>query len=194
VGTSEYIKILVDPCRLYSAFGIDAAEVVGATIDVSDIAQLKGIFDVDRLAAIKDDALRVELVTKALASNLASRPTMTSQFDINDLLMESRVTGLATHHEICARSFRNRIRRLTGLTPKSWMRVARFAGALRTLHSNTNGCGDTEDLDLYFDQSHMIHEFRKFTGTTPSIYQRSKSSGDFRPYMMLEKFPNDFSD
>ena len=186
-GTSEYIKILLDPCRLNSAFGIDAAEVVGATIDVSDIPQLRRVFEVDRLATISDGAQRVELVVEALANNLASRPTINRLFDIDDLLRESRVKGLAYQYGFSARSFRSQVRRSTGLTPKSWMRLARFAAALRRLHNNSSECGATEDSDLYFDQSHMIHEFRKFTGTTPAVYKLSQSSGDLRPYMMREK-------
>jgi len=58
-----------------------------------------------------------------------------------------------------------------GLTPKQFCRIQRFQQVLRLLDSG----GPVRWVDLalacgYCDQAHFIHEFRAFTGLTPSAY------------------------
>ena len=58
-----------------------------------------------------------------------------------------------------------------GLTPKLFCRIQRFQKALRAAHRR-------EEIDWaevaaacgYFDQSHLIHDFRAFTDVSPSAY------------------------
>jgi AraC-like DNA-binding protein len=58
-----------------------------------------------------------------------------------------------------------------GITPKRYARVLRFSGLLR--RANRGGPRDWAGLAAecgYFDQSHLIHEFRALTGLTPGAY------------------------
>ena len=58
-----------------------------------------------------------------------------------------------------------------GLTPKAFCRVRRFQRILETVHGAREvdwtdvalGCG-------YYDQPHFIHDFREFSGLTPTQY------------------------
>ena len=64
-----------------------------------------------------------------------------------------------------------------GLTPKVFARVARFRRALRAIEAST----DVDWAALaasceYFDQAHFIHDFRAFSGTSPSAYLRDRTS------------------
>lgn len=63
-----------------------------------------------------------------------------------------------------------------GLTPKLYARVARFQRVLRRVHPLADV--DWTDVALacgYFDQSHLIHDFRSFAGITPSEYVAHKT-------------------
>ena len=69
------------------------------------------------------------------------------------------------------RRFIELFHRQVGLTPKTFSRVRRFQRALRTVHGR-------RDIDWarvavesgYYDQAHFIHDFRGFSGFTPSVY------------------------
>lgn len=58
-----------------------------------------------------------------------------------------------------------------GLTPKSFCRVRRFQRILETVHREP--AVDWTDVALgcgYYDQAHFIHDFRQFSGLTPTLY------------------------
>lgn len=88
-----------------------------------------------------------------------------------------RDPGLRTSAEMAARvglsqrRFIQIFRDEVGLTPKLFCRVQRFQAVIKTI-----GRRETVDwLDLalsrgYFDQAHFIHDFREFSGLTPSEY------------------------
>jgi AraC-like DNA-binding protein len=64
-----------------------------------------------------------------------------------------------------------------GLTPKLFCRVRRFQQALEFINQGREfdwvdlaaGCG-------YFDQAHFIHDFRAFSGMSPTAYQAAKTA------------------
>lgn len=63
-----------------------------------------------------------------------------------------------------------------GLTPKLFCRVRRFQRVLQLIHKG--GDFDWADLAMdggYFDQAHFIHDFRTFSGMTPSTYLACKT-------------------
>jgi AraC-like DNA-binding protein len=74
-------------------------------------------------------------------------------------------TGLSPRHFI--RLFNDEV----GLTPKSFCRIRRFQRTVGLLHG---ACAvDWAETALacgYFDQSHMIHDFRDFAGLSPAAY------------------------
>lgn len=68
-----------------------------------------------------------------------------------------------------------------GLTPKLFCRVRRFRGVLDRIEKQlavhwaelAADCG-------YFDQAHLIHDFRAFAGITPAEYSRTMAEADRR--------------
>ncbi len=67
--------------------------------------------------------------------------------------------------------FIQRFEQAVGLTPKRYARVLRFGLLLPTLAR----CGPRDWAQIavdagYFDQSHLIREFRQLAGTTPAAY------------------------
>ena len=64
----------------------------------------------------------------------------------------------------------------TGLTPKMFCRIRRFQVAIRRAHKSA--CIDWATLALdcgYFDQAHFIHDFREFSGLTPSAWAAQRT-------------------
>jgi AraC-like DNA-binding protein len=63
-----------------------------------------------------------------------------------------------------------------GLGPKSLHRVLRFQAVIRALDGGTGGAWSTLAVRAgYYDQAHLIWDFREFTGLTPTEYLARRS-------------------
>lgn len=77
--------------------------------------------------------------------------------------------ALADHAGLSMRQFERRFIRHVGMRPKLFARIARFEAALDTKAcSATKSWTDVAHEFGYYDQMHMVHDFREFTGRTPT--------------------------
>jgi AraC-like DNA-binding protein len=68
-----------------------------------------------------------------------------------------------------------------GLTPKVFCRIRRFQRA--RILAEKREAPDWAELAVacgYFDQSHLIKDFKEFSGSTPNLYSAQQQSGDAR--------------
>ena len=80
-------------------------------------------------------------------------------------------TGYSQRHFI--EIFRNQV----GLTPKRFHRLHRFRKVIETVQNQTVVDWPEVGLSLgYFDQAHLIHDFREFSGLTPTKYLGLRTS------------------
>lgn len=89
-----------------------------------------------------------------------------------------RATGYS-HKHIAAL-----FRRYVGTTPKYLLRIARFQNAVRL----TKDCTQVDWQDIvhalhYYDQSHLIADFRLFAGCTPEAYLRMRTPDENHTYL-----------
>jgi len=64
-----------------------------------------------------------------------------------------------------------------GMMPKQYARIVRFKHSYhRLMFAEPGTVARRTHLDPYYDQSHFIHEFRKFLGTAPSARLAGRSS------------------
>ncbi len=69
-----------------------------------------------------------------------------------------------------------------GVTPKEFMKISRFQHALARIESGHSTSWSELSLDCgYYDQSHLIAEFRAYSGFTPVQYLRHQ--GDLLNYI-----------
>jgi hypothetical protein len=81
-----------------------------------------------------------------------------------------------------------RIEAEVGVTPKRYCRLLRFQQAVATTHCAKEV--DWAELALscgYFDQAHFIHEFREFSGLTPSAYRSNTTA--FQNHVTFLQYP-----
>jgi AraC-like DNA-binding protein len=87
-------------------------------------------------------------------------------------LKRSTVARVTSAIGMSGRGFIEAFRRETGYTPKVYARIQRFQRLLRRVH-RTAAEVDWSDAALacgYYDQSHLIRDFRAFSGLSPSDY------------------------
>ena len=86
------------------------------------------------------------------------------------------VEGLARELGVSRRQLERAFRRRTGMTPMQLGRVIRFQNVFRAL-PESGGDWISVALDCgYYDQSHLIRDFREFAGESPRAFLREEGS------------------
>jgi AraC-like DNA-binding protein len=82
-----------------------------------------------------------------------------------------RIGDVVDETGLSARRFIRLFSDEVGLTPKAFCRVRRFQRTVRLLHGATAvDWAETAVACGYYDQAHMIHDFREFAGLNPTAY------------------------
>jgi AraC-like DNA-binding protein len=82
-----------------------------------------------------------------------------------------RVTQLATELGVSERSLRRGFETVVGTSPKLYLRLLRFRRALSAARaSQSPDWAALAEQAGYFDQAHLIADFRALTGTTPAAF------------------------
>jgi AraC-like DNA-binding protein len=69
---------------------------------------------------------------------------------------------------LSSRQFERRFRNAVGISPKLFSRMQRFQKVLQTIDSPEATWVDTAISCGYYDQAHLIRDFREFAGSTPT--------------------------
>jgi transcriptional regulator GlxA family with amidase domain len=90
---------------------------------------------------------------------------------------EPRVDGVAERLGVTARHLRRAFREHIGIGPKEFARTVRLQRAVRMAESSTSGHARHDWVRIaadagYYDQAHLIADFRELIGLTPGAFQR----------------------
>ena len=79
-----------------------------------------------------------------------------------------RVAELSERAGVSTRHLRRAFDDVVGIGPKEYLRIVRFQRALRRMKTRTSSLGRVAHEYGYYDQAHMIADFRALTGCTPT--------------------------
>jgi AraC-like DNA-binding protein len=80
-----------------------------------------------------------------------------------------RIAALAANAGLSVRQFERSFIQQVGVRPKLYARIARFEAALDSkARSSTKSWTDVAHEFGYYDQMHMVHDFKDFTDETPT--------------------------
>lgn len=154
---------------------LPAAELHGAQVALRDVwgglaAELR-----ERLMDAATAEARFDVLEAALLRQLDGPPARHPAvgFALRELHhAPGRTIGEVREQTgVSERRFIELFHRQVGLTPKLYARVRRFQTAIRRIR--TGGPVDWADVALgcgYFDQAHLIHDFRAISGLKPGEY------------------------
>jgi AraC-like DNA-binding protein len=133
----------------------------------------------DRLRTANHPAEKFKLLEVALLERLNERAQLNAavRYALQEFSRRPqipRVQELAQEAGLSRRRFAQLFREQIGLTPKLYCRIQRFQNALKQIASGASV--DWAQLALaagYSDQAHLAHEFRDFSGLSPSAYLAS---------------------
>ncbi len=181
-GRVRSVGIRFRPGGVYPFVGVPARELAGQVIELEDVLGPLAGETLERLGP-GDDPARVFAEIDAL---LLARLTRSGTHDIPMQVAgglealdragpSASVIELARDLGVSHRTLLRLFDRWVGVTPKTIQRVLRFQKVIAWENAQSRldwsevayGCG-------YYDQAHLIRDFRAFTGTTPTRYRAAR--------------------
>ena len=164
------------PGGAFPFLGIEANELINAHASLADLWGSGAIELRERLCTAATPKQRFRIMEAALTPRL--HYDTTRQLQVRGALHMFRMGGsgalvrdVSRELGLSQRRFIQMFSSYVGLTPKVYCRIQRFQRA-RVLAEKLKA-PDWARLAVtcgYFDQSHLIHDFNEFSGSTPSTY------------------------
>ncbi len=167
------------PTGLYRLLGIPMFHFANEAVNGQDIIQLPlGRMEENLLGARDiDSCIRItESYLLPLADKRLHLPVTTENIAQKILHKKGQVhiTLLAKEHNLSLRQVERNFIREVGISPKTYSRMLRFDNLLKSRIARPGSKWTSLALESdYFDQMHLVKEFRHFLGITPSAFVAS---------------------
>jgi AraC-like DNA-binding protein len=175
------VAVRFRPGSAQAILGVPANELTDCIVRVEDLWGAEGRALRDRLLSARGPKEMLQLLDGALevrALRDAQRPSARLARHALGLITHAAtpisINDLAAMIGVSSRHLRRTFSENVGIGPKEFARIMRFQRAARAHMSRTNWTRVAMDVG-YYDQAHMIREFRELTGTTPSSFAKRPS-------------------
>jgi AraC-like DNA-binding protein len=178
-GPADLFIVVFHPDGFNRLFNIRAGELKDKVIPFSDL------IDWDRLkhaihisTALKE---KIDCIDNFFAGFLSTHPPSVNPLITSAISFIQKQKGLVTIDHLASftghhpRQLERQFTTAIGLSPKKFCNIIRihsFLKKLRTRKLNLTQCAYDSG---YYDQAHLIREFKQITGLTPSQYLRQVS-------------------
>jgi AraC-like DNA-binding protein len=167
----EALTVLFRPQGFHAVFGVPTSMFLNVAIEAHSVLgrDVSELFE--ELGNAKLFAERVASLDRFLLTAISSRkPLDHIHRTLNELVQPGprvKIAVLAEMAGVTVRQLERRSLDYMGLTPKMLMRIARFQRALRMKSTGSPSWSEVAHRLNYFDQMHMIKDFKEFTGESP---------------------------
>jgi len=175
-GRIEMITVVFQPYAAKVLFHIPSYLFRGQNVDTEAVEDVELSDLVKRVTDTSDNAVCIRLIEQFFLRRLYSLPEynlkrMSAVFDEINLQPQINISHLSETACLSSKQFGRIFTDYVGTTPKEFIRIIRMQRALLMLQQDPTTpfvqvayeCG-------FFDQSHMIKEFKLFSGYTPAEY------------------------
>lgn len=178
-GHHQAFSVCFQPAGVYRLFGIPGCELVNRA---EDAAQILDPAIAPLLDNLRNNSEDVEFMVRSVEAYLLRRlSTARSSHPVHVAALELRrsnglagIADLVQHTGHSVRHFDRAFLSQFGMTPKRYARVNRFGFALRLkLHSPHITWTEVSQEAGYFDQNHLVKDFRSLVGAAPGPYLKA---------------------
>ncbi|MCD0472705.1 helix-turn-helix domain-containing protein [Flavobacterium sp. JAS] len=172
------IIVVFQPNGIHQLLGIPANEFLDAIVSIDAVFGKNGEILQDKLSEQSNNQTRIELLNQFFRNQI-SKKSQTNQVIIDsslDFIISNKghfsITQLVKYTGYTERHLERKFKESIGLNPKKFGNVVRLHHFLKLLKDKpadaniTSICYDAG----FSDQSHLIKDFRKHTGISPTEY------------------------
>jgi len=174
------IGVIVPPILCRDLFGVRASDLADRVLSLDELwspAPVRQLADMASSSGLRTGAAALvdAVLTRLGSASNVDRIGQTATSIIQDLGGRVSIRALADRHGMPRQQFAQRFRDVTGLTPKLFARITRFQRLVRSLlTTDVERWSSLPTSTGFYDQAHMVNEFRAFAGSAPRVF--------FRPY------------
>ena len=157
-----------------AVFGVPPSEIAERIVSLEDLWGDAATRLSERLAGARNvqDAARIleAAIVKRLATPTPPEAHMRLALDAAARLGTARVSDVAQALGVSERNLRRVFRMTIGMSPKEFARLTRFHLALSQARASSHvDWAGVAVATGYYDQAHLIAEFREIAGVTPRV-------------------------
>ena len=178
--TEHVMGVVFRPGGLPAFFGVPAHEASDRDVPLDALwgAQACGLRE--RILEAPQPMAKLDALEQALAERWRPRAAHEAvRFALSEIAAfpcESKVAAITASVGLSPKRFIEHFKGAVGVTPKQYCRIRRFQQVLAAAEQGIRVEWTQIAVDCgYFDQSHFIHDFRRFSGLTPTAYEARRT-------------------
>lgn len=177
-GSYTFFEIFFRPNGFHKIFGIPSQEVTNHIVHANEIFDKQVVYLFEQLCEAKD-LMAMGILADAYLLSILKRQKSPDHKDnmtlISNLIVKNpgllNVAQLAYTANMCVRNFERQFAEQVGMSPKLFCSVVRFNQGLDLkLRSPTKDWTSIAFECGYFDQMHLIKDFKRFSGNAPATF------------------------
>jgi cytochrome c553/AraC-like DNA-binding protein len=156
-----------------AVLGVPASVVAGSVLPLEDLWGLAAVQRLlGQLVGVSETIEAVRTIEASIAARLSCAKVpdvgMSLAREAAERLVGARMSSVAASLGVSDRHLRRVFREAIGMSPKQFARLARFRQALRAARNESRpGWAGIAATAGYFDQAHLIADFRAIAGVAP---------------------------
>lgn len=174
-GRIDFISVIFHPVGAMLFFDMAMSEITDRHIPVEDLKNRSMTELENRLTETEDNGKCIELIERFLIKSLCKNQ------DREDYRLAATINSIhngvndisSLTQTVCLgyKQFKRKFYDQVGINPKDYIRIKRFQQAAYIIQCNrTTTLEQLADNCNYYDKSHLIKDFKEFSGHTPGEY------------------------
>ncbi len=178
-GAAKVLGVRFHPFGARKILQVPAHETTDLVLPLEDVSpslyrklrSLRGFDSIQKQLALVDQVLR-----DAILADMHTDPQVTAA--VNKMTGSPIVADLeqvAAFAGLSLRQFQRRFKDEVGMSPKLFCRIQRFQQVFQSLNGSNSSWVDAAVQCGYYDQSHLIRDFKDFSAETPAVLLAAES-------------------
>jgi AraC-like DNA-binding protein len=161
-----------NPYALSVILSLPANHFTNHNIEIADLLGIEGSILEEQVLSATNTQQRVRIVSNFIERRLKHLTLEDSNLiaAVQSIVMQRgavNIANLSESHFLSQRNLERKFKNLTGFSPKSFARIVRFEECISKATSQNLSLTELAYEFGYYDQSHMIKDFRGFSGISP---------------------------
>lgn len=180
-GRTGLIAVRFSALGAYHFFGMPMKEIVNSETGLRNVWQDLALEIEEKIYNAVNTQQRSQIIQNYLLLQLSRNGYIDKGIEfcvtqIKSTRGQISVEALTDKVGISCRQLVRRFDKCIGLSPKELIRITKFISSLDVINNSKNKSLTEIAFDSgYYDQAHFIHDFKEFSGMTPTDYKLSSN-------------------